>query len=201
MQKRAEPVFRYLGFAFAQQRCCRAFATPEREARGRVGDSRANAQLWAFAAVDVRSARRHTEEERGDAAQQRRLARFVVTIYDEEIRLALWNVDCPLQEVAVANQIDAVDSHADSSAERRASSSASASSIAVASARASRTIGSASSAPSLGSRFLNSAIPSQSAARAGSSRSAARARMTSPTGSSRVSKAWRSMRAAVATCT
>src|SRR5579859_4089630 len=60
-QKRAKPVFRYLRFTFAQQRCCRAFAAPEGETRARIGNSRANAQFRAFAAMNVRSARRHAK--------------------------------------------------------------------------------------------------------------------------------------------
>src|ERR1700683_4458846 len=94
--------------------------------------------------MDVRSTRWHAEQQCGDAAQQSRLAGLVVAIDHEEVRLALWDVDFPLEEVAVTNKIEGVDSHTVSRAERRASSSASASSMAVARARASTTIGSAS---------------------------------------------------------
>src|SRR5690242_18222318 len=127
--------------------------------------------------MHIRGARRYAKEQRRDSAQQRGLSRFVIAINDEEVRLMWWDLDCSLGEMPVANQIDAIDAHADSNAERRASRSASASSMAVATARVSRTMESRSSVPSLGRRFFNSAMPSHSDARDGSARSSAKARI------------------------
>src|SRR5712691_9818402 len=143
----------------------------------------------------------HSEQQSGNTSQERRFARFVVAVDHVIVWLCRRKLDLAVDEVSETDEIDAIDSHRTSETDNRASSSASASSIAVFNVTGSNLIGSAPSASSVGNLFCRSTIASQLATLAGSWRSAATILTTSPIGSSRLSKVSRSKRGRVASCT